>query len=287
MGNYPSSGTQNLDKNQLTDSDSVRKNIMRVFREKNVGNHYTDVETLDWHSVQNMGNNQFGGNVRNRYEQFNPQVYIDQLIEQNKRTQSSMVNMKDSSLVGGNFGDQNEYHEINQNVLASLRKHIIEQTGGASCPCDGADQNIVSSTSAQEIDYSVLKGGAKTKKDDDDDNDDDFNDDDAEDNDDDDDDEDEDENNDEDEDEDEDDSVMERSRSKSKKSKKSRQNRHHGGDPEDDDENDDEDDPDIEMADEVDEMTGGSSDNISKIIKPFYSTDSDHYHITKRRSRFD
>jgi len=300
MGNTASQQT-----NDVLDSDTIRRNIMQVFREKNTGNNYTDFETIGWNNDQYEGLFVGGGTqTRNRYDQFNPESLVNDLIEQNKRTQQSANKIPaQNAQVGGN--EYSEYKEISEDVLSMLKRHIVAQTGGAvgntcgdgnansgGCGCDGKsnpiakqmggsrNSNLISATSANTIDYSVFANKNKQYGG----GDDDANEDDDEDDEDDDEDED---------DEDEDDSEdTEEEKAKKLKNKNNK-------DSEDSDE------PKVSRmnpASKIAKLTSRtraitdssndgissdySSEGISRVLQPFYSSDSDHFNVSRRRNRY-
>jgi len=303
MGNTASQQT-----NDVLDSDTIRRNIMQVFREKNTGNNYTDFETIGWNNDQYEGLFVGGGTqTRNRYDQFNPDSLVNDLIEQNKRSQQSADKIPaQNAQVGGN--EYYEYKEISEDVLSMLKKHIVAQTGGAvgntcgegnansgGCGCDGKsnpivkqmgglrNSNLISATSANTIDYSVFAnknkqyGGGDDENEEDDEDDEDDDDDD------------------EDDEDDEDDSEdTEEEKAKKIKNKNNK----------DSEDSEDSDKPKVNrthssklakltsrtraIADSSNDGISSdySSEGISRVLQPFYSSDSDHFNVSRRRNRY-
>lgn len=172
MGGNTSSLQKNND--SPANSQDIERNIKRVFRERNNSNKLTEFETLGWN--QNMSGG--GMTSKNRYDAYHPETLINQLIADNERTKRSLNNMTDDERkqqIGGldaiNFNvnsqqlkktEEDEYKEIvlSDDLIATLKKHVLQQTGGSNtqCPCDS--NGLLSETSANTIDYAVLKGGA-------------------------------------------------------------------------------------------------------------------------------
>lgn len=292
MGNNPSVYTQQYESynGNVTNSDEIRRNIMKVFKEKKSSN-YNDFETIGWNNT----NKQFGGQNRNRYEQYNPETLINQLIAQNNLAKQN------TNQLGGNIksydNDENNYKEMTEDVLSILRKNIVAQTGGADCPC--TDNQNYSETSDNPVDYKCLKGGKrddnnkKHKNNEDEENEDEDEDEEEEEDNEEEEEEEEEEDNDNDDNDDDDDDEDEEEIADMERAKRGKKSRKHhriydgnldDEDKEEDDE-DEENDDENDDNDDISEMSESSND-ISKVIQPFYSSDSDHYNISRRRMRF-
>ena len=184
----PTSSTVNYDtnnydyQNHIIDSETVRRNIMNVFQNKQVSNKLTSEDTLNFNMNDNL--NIFGGSIsRNRYDDHNPDVLINQLMSQiNNNNQSGGIN----NLPLGFESDS--YYTISEDLLGTLRKHIYNETNikknnnsnqlGGGCGCDSM---LPSATSSEPVDFNVIRGGAnnnnkKKKNDEDEDEDNDNND---------------------------------------------------------------------------------------------------------------
>lgn len=291
------SSTANYDiQNDVLDSETIRRNIMQVFQSKQVTNNSSDIDTLNWHTyndISKLKSSLHGGMIyRNRYDQYNPEELINQLMNQiNNKNQTGGIPLGFES---------DSYKEISDNVLGILRKQILQQTStdglnnqlGGSCACDSGAP--VSSTSPVPIDYTVIRGGGrngdldnknkrnknKKKKGDgegdkdiedmegdmeedeeiDIDEDEDF----------------EDEENNEDEDEDEEEEGEEEGEEDDEEMKRLHQRNKRKGDKR-------------YQERQGYEQSGSSQSEpiIDDIIKPFYSSDSDYYNIKERSGRFN
>lgn len=268
---------------EVLDSDTISRNIVRMLQDKHVYN-YSEPETLNWNTMRpGRTGPMSGGAQRNRYDQYHPDGLINRLM--NPTPQS-----------GGHVGSDDSigFNEMSDNVLHMLRRQIqpsfattegtigfntgagaTHPMSGGGCGCDGGDQGrpLVSSvTSPQPIDYNVLRGGAK--------------------------------------DEDEDDDLEEgldeakkpnanaNANAKNKDRDKSKTKRKEKED-EDDEDLDEDEDLDIEEEEDFDEDEEPSrlakrmetdtvgSRGADEIIKPFYSSDSDYYNIKQRTGRFN
>lgn len=150
MGN-----SNNKQKNdELLDSETIKKNIINVLYNKNKNNFGSEVETLGWFESPKLG----GAGKRNRYDELNPELLINQLKSEIYNTGGSLglPSMKKISVLGtsGAIGtssvnvnqdvpDKTEggdnYKAISEDILTLLNQQINGQTGG--CGCD-VDKNI-------------------------------------------------------------------------------------------------------------------------------------------------
>lgn len=142
----------------VLDSETINRNIMRVFQERQLSNNYSDVETLNWNTDKARHYLHGGVTARNRYDRYNPEALINELVNQVNKPQAGGIPQGHES---------SDYKEVSDDVVRILRKNIINQTDpntqqGGSCGCDGGS-SLVSATSPQPVDYNVLKGGAKEK----------------------------------------------------------------------------------------------------------------------------
>ena len=285
--------------NDMNDSETIRRNIVRAFQDKKVNNRTNNTETLNWNSYtepqclkQQLPTNYSVGGGRRRYEKYNPDILLSKIMNGGSAVQN-----------GGTMPqglESSSYKELSDDVLQIFQRQVLKQTSvaqsGAGCGCDGVPMSV---TSPQPVDYRVLVGGATNDNADDDDDDDD-------------------------DEEDEKDSAkspapvgkaskitIDKSKIKIKgKTTGDLSNNENDAEEDDDDaEIDIDDDEEFESEDEEDEededMDGmerqrgnrsqkrGQSDDMStsaglaSIIKPFYSSDSDYYNIKKRSGRFN
>ena len=140
------SNTDTTFKNEPLDSETIRNNIIKAFRQKQP-EVYSEMETLHWSD---------GGAVfdyrttnRNRYDEHNPEMLLAQM--QGYAKGGAIANPHETS----------DYYALSDTVLQTWKRHINGQTStgqdGGGCGCDGS---TYSATSPQPIDYSVLRGGA-------------------------------------------------------------------------------------------------------------------------------
>lgn len=122
MGNGSwSKGDTEVVPKDVIDSETINRNIMKIFKSKQINNNYDD-DTLNWHTHSDKSRyNYFHGGVqlRNSYDQYNPEVLINTLRRQANENQYGGIPQGLES---------SDYKELSDDVLSILKRQIMQQT---------------------------------------------------------------------------------------------------------------------------------------------------------------
>ena len=219
------------------DAATIHQNIVNAFSNRPVkaSSYLSEQDTLGWNNA-----NITGGARRDRYNQYDPRTLLNEL-------------MQNSAQKGGNMGYGHETNNYLTGGLNILDRQIDNETGqSGGCGCDGGVGNL-SATSSMPVDFSVLRGGAKSNTRD---------------------------------------AENKNNKNKSRKSKNNDDDIDAEDENDDDIDADEDNDDDIDLDeedldDDLDEDEGMARatralNGLSDIVKPFYSSDSDFLNIRRR-----